>query len=543
MMRRRCVPLFLVISLASPVAPALAAGPRFRSDDPLNKEPPPVNVENALSRKLSDYYDFLLHTLATPGERNGNGRTIRAQDVNTLGEPMDSGWYTKRHYWSPMSIEQLVDGPPGHTPPAMDGPWTVVSVKSEGITPGFTILDSAKRRYFVKFDPLSNPEMATAADVIASKFFYALGYNCADNYIVEFDLSQLQPGENAEIAYKPGKKRRLTRRDLLEILLKAPKTKEGKYRVVASLAVEGKPIGPFRFFGRRKDDPNDLVPHEHRRDLRGMFVFCAWLNHDDSRSVNTLDTVVEENGTKYVRHYLIDFGSTLGSGSVRANSPRQGSEYLFEWGPAVLQVFTLGAAVPRWARTHYRNLPSVGRFEWKQFDPEAWVPEYPNPAFLNRLPDDDFWAAKQVIAFTDEQIRAIVKTGQYSDPEAERYVADCLIARRDKIGKAFVGKVLPLDRFAVRDGTLMFEDLGAKYEHTAAGPLTVKWSRYDNLRDQTTPMPGENGFALPQEIRTAPASSYYAAEIAGAAVARRTVTVYLRTAEGRVETVGIERAW
>ena len=33
----------------------------------------------------------------------------------------------------------------------------------------------------------------------------------------------------------------------------------------------------------------------------------------------------------------------------------------------------------------------------------------PITAFENRLPDDTFWAAKQVMAFTDEEIRAIVQ--------------------------------------------------------------------------------------------------------------------------------------
>ncbi len=48
--------------------------------------------------------------------------------------------------------------------------------------------------------------------------------------------------------------------------------------------------------GTRSDDPNDLVPHEHRRELRALRVFGAWTNLVDWKAGNTLDTLVEENG-------------------------------------------------------------------------------------------------------------------------------------------------------------------------------------------------------------------------------------------------------
>src|SRR5262245_10719101 len=155
---------------------------KFYNDDPLFKEPPPRDASQALSRKLSDYYDLFMHSLSKPGDRNNKRHITPAQAVNTLGEPMDGAWYAHRHYFQRMSIDELVRGAGGDRPP--EGRWTVASAKSEGVTPGFTILDGKKRRYFMKFDPLTNPEMATAAETITARFFHALGYHVADEYIV-----------------------------------------------------------------------------------------------------------------------------------------------------------------------------------------------------------------------------------------------------------------------------------------------------------------------------------------------------------------------
>ena len=55
------------------------------------------------------------------------------------------------------------------------------------------------------------------------------------------------------------------------------------------------------------------------------------------------------------------------------------------------------------------------------------------------------------MAFSDEMIRAIVKTGQYSDPAAEKLLADVLIQRRNKIGQVYLTKINPLVNLALDD--------------------------------------------------------------------------------------------
>jgi hypothetical protein len=240
---------------------------------------------------------------------------------------------------------------------------------------------------------------------------------------------------------------------------------------MASLTVPGDLIGPFRFYATRPDDPNDVTPHQNRRDLRGLYVFSAWLNHTDSKSLNTLDSVAEENGVRFVKHFLLDFGAILGSDSFEAKSPRAGNVYLFDFKPAAWQFLSLGLYAPERMRANYPHIPEVGHFEYETFAPEKWKNNYPNPAFDLRTPGDSYWAAKKVMAFSDDAIRAIVATAQYSDPRATDWIVKCLIERRNKIGHAFFNDVLPLDNFAVRAGRLAFEDLAVKYGFGASQKL------------------------------------------------------------------------
>jgi hypothetical protein len=421
----------------------------------------------------------------------------------------------------------------------MDGPWKVVSAKTEGITPGFVILDRNNRRYYVKFDPPSNPEMATGADQIALKIFYALGYHVPENYLVYFLPEILEIGSEVTIEDTLGRKRKMTSRDLSEILMRVHKGKDGRYRATASLALSGKTLGPYRYYGTRKDDANDTVRHEHRRDLRGMHLACALVNHDDSRSINTVDVLVNGSFTKYIKHYQLDFGSTLGSGSDKVNSPRSGGEYLFSWKESVKQLTSLGLAVPRWARSSFPKLKAVGRFESAMFDPDTWVPEYPNPAFLNRLPDDEFWMAKQIVNLRDDDIRAIVKTAEYSDARATDWITRCLIERRDKIGRSAFAKVLPLDRFEVRDGRLEWADLAAAYGFGQSPETVIQWAIFDNESETSTPLSGENTTRLPRMQ----SDGYWMANLTATARPGQKVQVYLRKRGERTQVIGVEHTW
>ena len=87
---------------------------------------------------------------------------------------------------------------------------------------------------------------------------------------------------------------------------------DGSYRGIASLFLSGVPVGPFAYSGTRDDDPNDIIPHELRREIRGFQVLASWFNHVDVKEANTFDAYVTEGNRGFVRHHFIDFGSTMG---------------------------------------------------------------------------------------------------------------------------------------------------------------------------------------------------------------------------------------
>jgi hypothetical protein len=511
--------------------------PKFYPDDPIQAMPGPVPVEEAQFRKVSLLYDF--------GAQSARPKTRPAAPalaVNTLGEVPDSEWFTNRHAVRRMTREELQRGTRMDGPPVP--PFTVTGAKTEGITPGFRMTDSRGRRYFVKVDPVTNPEMATAADVIGANFFYAIGYNTPENYIVRVKPSELTIGKDAQVTGVSGQKRPMTGRDLKSILERAARTSSGEIRVVASLALPGKPIGPFKYEGIRSDDPNDTIPHERRRDLRGLHVFAAWLNHTDAKAGNSLDVLVTENGQTFIKHFLLDFGSMLGSDSDMPKNVRFGNGYIIpQPREALTRILTFGLYTQPWETAKYSTQKELGRLEATAFNPDLWRSNYPNPAFLSRQPDDEYWAAKIVMAFTDDDIRALVETGEYTDPGATGYLTQVLIKRRDTIGQTYFSKVLPLDSFRVEGGELQFTDLRLKYGFSGPRQLSVAWSHYDNYEDAHVPVTGHGTFRLPGSLIEAAAGSYWAARIFEAGAETQAVTVYLRKQADGVRVVGIDRTW
>lgn len=468
-----------------------AGGTRFYPDDPLwIDDDKVVDVSAVVLVDDANSYDFVTNTFAMPGDK----QNVRALNVNTLDEVPDSSWFVNRIGRAGMSTAELVRGPDRFDSISLDG-WLVSSGKSTGVQPGFRMTDPSGHTYQIEFDPPSNPEMASGAEIIGTAFYHAFGYYTVDVYLAELDPQNIRIAETAML-WDPlaGDKRRMTRRDVNNVLRKAARQPNGRYRVLASRFADGSPLGNFRYYGTRPDDPNDIVPHEHRRELRAARVFGAWLNHDDSRGVNSLDMLIQGENRRHVKHYMFDFGSILGSGTVFAQRHRAGNEYIFEWKPGLLTLATLGAYTRPWMRISYPEVPkSVGRFEGDAFRPKLWKPEYPNPAFDNMRPDDAFWAARVVSRFSNEAIRAVVGKARYGDQRATDYITETLIKRRDKVVAHWLTAVNPLVDFGLSEsGELTFAN--AAEQAGVAGPASgyrLQWARFDNQTGVATDVGGE----------------------------------------------------
>jgi hypothetical protein len=474
--------LVLLLS-ASPFA---QSRPKFLSDDPIAREPETQDASKAQEWDIGLIADLTLNLFSKPGDPTPG---LRAMNVNTIDEVPDSSWFTNRIYAKAISIEELTRGPNTIDGPAA-GKWTIIRPKTAGTAPGFTVRDERGNVWFLSFDARGYPVAATAVIAVATRLFWAMGYNVPEGYLTTVRPENVVIGDDVTLP-SHGRRRRFTQSDLKAVFTRSNRQPDGSYRVFAARGLPGRVIEGFKYFGTRPDDPNDIVPHEHRRELRALQVFGGWTNLVDMKAGNTLDSVITENSRGIVRHYLQDVGSGFGTGSLSPRDGDEGFEHVYEGDPTFKRLISLGLYIQPWQTVDYEKSPEIGKFTAEAFEPEQWKPRVPVAALLRIRADDELWGALRVMAFTDEHIRAAVKTGEYTDPAAEKLLADVLIKRRDKIGRVYFAKVNPLTRFALDGaGVLTFENPAVR-AHLADAPkagYSAVWSRFDNTAGTAQPI-------------------------------------------------------
>ncbi len=397
------------------------------------------------------------------------GKKLPSKNVNIFDEVPDSGFFTNRQGRERLSLEALEKGHQETPGPDLSKPLQVTAAEQRGIYPRFWVKDVRGDEYLLEFDPQGNMELVTGAEIIASRFYYALGYTVPQFTILSIQPDQFQVAPGATTWEETGFKKKLNQKRFEEYLMVLPQNGEGLYRASACKIMKGDYHGIFSFESRRKDDPADLVNHRDRREIRALGIFASWLNHYDLRESDTLDISVEENGQTALKHYLADFNGALGSTQEGPKEPMLGYEYVIDYGETFKSILALGFREELWqkkwrlANEKIQGSPAVGYFTNELFDPARYKTQFPYEAFRLVTRADGFWAAKLLMSFSNEDIRAMVKAGQYSDAKDAETISQTLIGRRDLIVRYWLSRANPLDGFSFSGGKLSFKDLAVEY--------------------------------------------------------------------------------
>ena len=495
---------------------ACAGQPRFPLRDPLwvDTDMRPVSVDCKRrpnkddAEHISCAPDPYVSPLAWDGADNLVFRPLanvfavsparEAVNVNALDEVPDSAWFTNRIGRTHPSREELLRGactPDEILKPeaAAPGSWVIDRGKTDGASLGFRVRTPNGGKYMFKDDAPGQPERATAASAVGAAIYHAVGYNTTCEQIAYFDRGLLHLNPGLTVTDNTGITRPFDEKALDRVLQEANRRGE-QFRMQASAWLPGYLIGPFRYEGTRGDDPNDAIPHDERRDLRGGRVLAAWLNHFDAREQNSMDSwFAAKDGPPdaspgFVRHYYIDtsdcFGSEWAWDSI---SRRLGKSYLLDWGDLAFDFVTLGIPTRPWDRARRRpGFELFGYFNVEDFDPEDWKNEYPNAAFSNATERDNAWMARILSRFERSELRDLVELGRFTQPEHAAYLAEVLEGRLQRILERYFARLSPIADLVVRGDQLCGTDLArrrdvwpgqrfhyAAIEHTSEGAVWV----------------------------------------------------------------------
>jgi hypothetical protein len=224
-------------------------------------------------------------------------------------------------------------------------------------------------------------------------------------------------------------------------------------------------------------------------------------------------------------------------------------EHFVNRGATIKRLASFGFALSPWQTVNYTEGPEIGKFEGDRFDPRTWRGHTPNAALMEMRDDDAFWAARRVAAFSDEMIRAIVHTGEFTDPSAEKAIADIMIKRRAKILQAYLPAVNPIVMPRLASHQLSFENAAVAAD-VAKAPEAYRasWFQFDNATGESRSLSETTSATTtidaPRDLPSA-TGSFILVEISADSKEyeawRRPVRTYFRLDAGGWKLVGLER--
>jgi hypothetical protein len=443
---------------------SLPCHPEPTKDDPKAQNCAPAEY---LSPFIWDQVDNLVFARVSRGlsiETHGEAR-----NVNSMDEVPDSSWFTNKHPTAPedkapgaCEEEDMLPAPDGVQP----GEWVIDHGKDNGSTPGFRVNIKGKGKYMLKADDEGKPERATGASVIGAALYDAVGFNTSCEQIVKVKKEMLKLTPGLKVTENSGVSHPFDEPALDKVLQKTTQLGNGFVRMQASKWLPGATIGPFRYIGTRGDDPNDVIDHADRRELRGSRLLAAWLDHWDAREQNSMDTWLAVNkkdkksSPGFVKHFILDTSDTLGEEvTLDDMSRRMGYAYEFDAKDIAKALFSFGFDEEPWDRAQKpKGHEKYGYFAAKEFDPERWRPFYPNPAFMRATERDNAWMARKIAAFSPDDVRKYVELGKWSKPSDADYVYTTLMERQRKILRRYLTRISPLGDITSEGGQICATD-------------------------------------------------------------------------------------
>ena len=393
-----------------------------------------------------------------------------AHDVNALDEVPDSSWFTNRT----VSPQEIARGPCPNAGPMT--PFTITSTKVGGVTAGFVARDARGQKYVLKLDELARygqPEISTSADAVVSRLYWAIGFNAPCNDTIYVAPDDLILGKDAKEVLPTGRHKPLTSARVAEIV-KTATHKNGAVRLTASRFIDGKGIGTWRPEGVRPDDPNDVIAHEDRRELRGEFFLAGWTAHWDTRRANTYDAFVASAGGGYVRHYYLDFSDALGGTITRTKwrEPRSGMESVSNLETIAVDAVGFGFVRRPWDDLKVdARYPDLGYLDVEHFEPLAFAAQTPVVRWAHARPQDLAWMARRIARLGVEHVRAAVHAADLTDPREEQRLVEILMGRRERILRTSFSRSSPLADPSLHEDALCLTDL-ARTTGVATGAST-----------------------------------------------------------------------
>lgn len=480
-----------------------------------------------------------------------------AQDVNAADEVPCSTWFCPRNHLRPMTLEEVVAGPPAVAPKL---PLRILKGKDGGASLGFQVVDAGGRKFMLKFDATPHLGLMTAGEIIGARIFFAAGYHTLKTFLVSVPPGALVLDPRATFKLYGVQKRPLSQARVDAVLSRAARNPDGGFRAVAVPWAPGEVLGGFDMIGRRADDPNDRIPHEDRRSLRADWVLYSWLSVFDVSAVNTLESYVEEDGRRFVRHYHFDFGCSFGSATWHPQSVREDGERTVEVGRSLRALFSLGlyrrpfqTRRSEW-ETLTQRYPTIGYYPAETYEPEGHRTNRKVPAHMRLTDRDAYWGAKLVTSFSDAQLDALVAAAQLSD-DATAYLAHAMKVRRDIVGRRYLRAFAAVEepRMAEGGAAVCFRDLAiergyaapaaTRYEYEITdgrGAAVLSGARAASGAETCVPA---GGIGRGTGYRVVRIAARLDGATAGGAVVTKASRIHLRwrDAERRFVVVGLER--